>query len=380
MIVAHVAVAWDAANHDNRLFLRKLILNRLLIGFALGVVVGNVLFNPLPFLYPADLVWEINRLGGYAMGSGPVSLETRLQVMLARITDITRLGWRWLLPASIVGLLAAGWVRRSTPYWIIVSSFAVLLLTIANVITKEYKVFYWTPWIIPMVLLSGIGLDAVRQFLTARKLPALAYGLILVVFILEAVYLFHVTGVMASPNTRHLALDYIQSQWSSGTRVLSGEPLAYSVPIPRNAQSIERARELNAPDLKMWDWWLSLPEDQRPSPTYDFYGPEMQAVIQSFDDVTRLIQANDIPYVIEAEYCTGGQNRPESDSAEEFPAISPDMRESWSLIAVFSPFDADACVGQIENRTGLALDDSAAFDQQVRPGPLIRIYRTTKTG
>jgi hypothetical protein len=98
--------------------------------------------------------------------------------------------------------------------------------------------------------------------------------------------------------------------------------------------------------------------------------------VDSYEDVARLIEDEAIEYIIEADYCNGTQNRPESNSAEEFPAIRPDMHDNWTLVAVFSPFSIEACADTLEPRTALVLNSDIPFNQQVRSGPLIHIYRT----
>jgi hypothetical protein len=379
MVIAYVAIVLEnhrGAGPSTRI--KALVLNRQLLWLGAGVVVGNLVFNPIAFLHPADLVWEIQYLGNYAYGSASQTLGQKLPLMGAHLMDTVRLMWRWLVPFSVIGAVVVFYERRKIPYWMIFGAFIVLFLTTVTVTTIFYKVFYWTPWLIPMSLVSAIGLDGLlRSFKPGTVLRRVTYGVVAAVFVLEAAYLFQVMNVVIAADTRQLAREYIAENIPPDTRILSGDPVVYSVPLLRNATSIDRARAQGAAELQYWDWWLSQPADQRPGPVYDLFGPETQAAVDTFDDVSELIRVNGIEYVIESDYCNATQNRPESTSWEEFPAISPDMRARWTRVAVFSPYVTGTCITSLEPRTALNLGGTIPFDQQARSGPMITIYRTT---
>jgi hypothetical protein len=254
----------------------------------------------------------------------------------------------------------------------------ILFITTANVTTISYKVFFWTSWLIPMSLVSAIGFFSFWRYMRSKKWLPLAYAFTITIFLLEGLFFFQVVNTMRAADTRDLARSYITEQMPPDTRILTGEPLVYSVPLNRNETSIARARELGSPDLLYWDWWLAQAPAERSAPAYDLFGPEVQALVETYADVNQLIQDEAIEYVIEADYCNGTQNRPESNSAEEFPAISAEMHDNWTLAAVFSPFAEDTCLDSLEPRMALVLNSDIPFNQQVRSGPLIRIYRTSK--
>jgi Dolichyl-phosphate-mannose-protein mannosyltransferase len=379
IVAAHTFIVLENHKDADRFTLFKAwLFNRHLIWLGAGVVIGNILFNPLPFLYPADLIWELQRLRDYAYGSPSLDLMDRLQIIGAHITDTIVLMWRWLIPASVVGFIAFFYNRRHASYWVIVSAFVILFITTANVTTISYKVFFWTSWLIPMSLVSAIGFFTFWRYMQSRKWLPLAYGLTITIFLLEGLFFFQVVNIMRAADTRDLARSFIAEQMPPDTRILTGEPLVYSVPLDRNETSITRARALGAPDLLYWDWWLAQAPAARSASAYDLFGPEVQTLIETYEDAAQLIQDEAIEYVIETDYCNGTQNRPESNSAEEFPAISGDMHDNWTLVAVFSPFAADTCLDALEPRTALVLNSDIPFNQQVRSGPLIRIYRTNQ--
>jgi hypothetical protein len=379
IIAAHTFIVLENHKGADRITLFKAwLLNRHLLWLGAGIIIGNVLFNPLPFLYPADLIWELQRLRDYAYGSSSLDLLDRLQIIGARIMDTIVLMWRWLIPASVLGMIAFFYNRLNPSYWIIVSAFVVLFITTANITTASYKVFFWASWLIPMSLVSAIGFASFWRQMQSRKWLPLAYAFTITIFLLEGLFFFQVINTMRAADTRDLARSYIAEQMPPDTRILTGDLLVYSVPLDRNETSITRARGLGAPDLLSWDWWLTLEPAARPTPAYNLFGPEVQALVESYEDVTQVIQDEAIEYVIESDYCNGTQNRPESNSAEEFPAISAEMHDEWTLVAVFSPFSTEACADVLEPRTALVLNSDIPFNQQVRSGPLIHIYRTNQ--
>ena len=49
---------------------------------------------------------------------------------------------------------------------------------------------------------------------------------------------------MRAADTRELARSYIAEQMPPNTRILTGDPLVYAVPLDRNETSITRARSI----------------------------------------------------------------------------------------------------------------------------------------
>lgn len=378
IIVAHAAVVWEASNKDWRAFARRFVLSRGVLWLVVGVVIGNILLNPIAFIHLDDLIYEITRLNSYAY-AGPLTIFDRLQIISGHIVGIYPLIWDLTVVPSLLGLIAAWQYRRSVNYWIIVGAFLFLMVTIANVSTRFYQFYYWIPWIGTMALVSGIGMDALIGWLRQIRLQRVAYVaivmLILVELMITADNLYQQTAV----DTRQQALRYIQENWEAGTKAVTGDTVSYAVPLQRDETSIERAYALGKLPLQSWDWWLNQPPEARPQPAYDVYGPEMQASVKSFEALEKLIADEQITYVIEDDYCSGTTKRPDSESDLEFPALNDAMKAKWELVMTFSPFEGDGCLGIIDARTGLALQNPAALGRQVRPGPVIRIYQVTIT-
>lgn len=374
IMVAHTAIAWEQSNHQWKSFAQKLVLNLNLVWLVLGVVIGNLVLNPLAFIHLDDLVYELVRLNSYAY-AGPITLMDRVKVIFNHVLGIVPLIWGFWVVACILGVVAIIRYRKVVAYWIVLCAFLILTVTIANVSTEFYKLFYWIPWVISMALLSGIGLEALVAWSGRYKLQWGAYAVIIVLVAVEARNTQQWLVVQTATDTRQLALEYIQANWPADTPVVAGDTTGtYGVPLTRNEVSIQRAYQLGKAPLQSWDWWLKLPPEKRPQPAYNVYGPEMQAVVKSFDALTTLIQDERISYVLETDYCFGSINRPDSNSDMEYPAINDALRANWELVMTFSPYNGE-CEGEIEARVGLAIGNVAALNRQVRPGPVVRIYK-----
>ncbi len=371
-LIVYVGIVRKKAKGDPRTFIKKLFLNRKLAIFVLGAVLGNVLFNPLAFLYPEDLVWEIQYLSQHAYI--PVRFDAMLQNIFLNIIQIIPIVWRWLLPASVVAFIAAYYYRHNIIYWAILGAFSALTITIARINNFHTISFYWTPWIIPMILLSAMGLNALFQWTKNHPIRHAVYAAVVLIVVFEGAHLLSTVRLFLTPTTFELAQTYVEENIPPDTRIMIGSTRAYSVPLTRNEASIELARSLGAVDLAYWEWWLSLDETERPSPAYYLFGPEMQKKIKTFADVGKVVNQEQIAYVVESTLCWGDL-RPESNSALDFPALNEELRRSWELAATFSPFDEVTCEGEINDRNGLTLD-MALRSRQLRRGPLIRIYAT----
>lgn len=373
LVIAHVGIVWDEAGSFWRWrFLKRLVLHPGVLWASLGLVVGNLLLNPLGFIYPNDLRYEINRLFGYAYSPYESSLAGQLKIIWAQIKDMTFHAWRWMVPASLLGLAAARRWKHSVPYWIVVASFLVLLIMIGRVISVNYKVFFWTSWLIPMALLSGIGIDWLIGLSNRRLWRAFLVGVVTILFVLEGLFTFNIVDIFEHTDTRLQAKQYIEKQIPPGTPILIGSPLAYSVPLLRDETSITRAMQLGAAKLESWQWWLDQSPDQRPSPAYDLHGPEFRKTTVGYEALQEMIADNAIQYVIDTEYCWGPK-KPASQATIDFPVISDEQRSQWELVRVFSPFGSDECLGRIDDRTGLT--HARLLTRQQRTGPIVRIYR-----
>ncbi len=371
-VIVHGMISQEKTDGDWRAWLRSFLASHHLWLFALAVIVGNVLFNPLAFINAADITTEIAFYQQH-FGGGSANLPAMIAFLQGTIIPEV---WRWLLPLTFLGL-AAGWRhRRSVPYWVGLVVFGAISAVLLGTNPARYKIFYWMGWLPFMAILTAVGIDALLQW-AGRYRPVfiaavVAVGLVLVseaVFLLDTAHLYH------GPDTRDAALHYLWDHIPPDTRIISGPTVEYSVPVQRNVDSIGRAQTLGLPEIGNWDWWLSLPPEAQPVPAYDLYGYEYQAVIDTFDDLAQLIADEQIAYVIEADLCQGGVSRPDSDSAQEYPPVNEDLRQQWELVAVFSPYDVDTCLAAIHYRSGFAPADYRPRQQMI--GPMIRIYRVS---
>jgi hypothetical protein len=354
-------------------WLRAAVLNRRLLVLILGFILGAFLLNPLPYLYPDDLVFEIQRLARFAYAD-QLSLSAKWQTIRSHLEGMIIFVWRWQLLASLLGIVAVIRYRKNIPYWSVLSVFAIFFITIGNITTNNYKIFYWTPFLAPMALISGVGLATLLDWGNRRRLGHYgAYILVLLVILAEFAFMSHISLKMNRQDTRQLAAAYIKETIPPGSRILLGSTPVYTAPLQRNGESIERASQLGATYLETWKWWLEQPPATRPEPSYNLYGTEFQAGLATFTDVQQLISDEAIEYVIEADFSC----QPKSPTAKadlEFPALDDDLRNQWELVKTFSPFTSDKCVTTIDSRFGLVTNQD--FYAQERLGPFIRIYRT----
>lgn len=375
LVIAHLDIVRRQRPVGALAFLRRLLLSRAVLALVVGVIIGNLVLSPVAFIRPNDLIFELRFLSQYAYGSAAPSLTDRLTTPVSNVVGIIPLIWRFSLIATLLGFAAAIRWHRLPLYWMLVAALLALTITIGTIGHPYYRLYYWVPWIIPMTLVGGIGLGwlwGLAATRPARIVVGLGIGALLIA---EALFTLHILRLKDSQDTRVLALAYLEATLTPDTRLAANDPLGYGVPMHRSAASIERALALGAPQLESWNWTLRLPQSARPAPAFDIYGPELQAVIDTYADFDALLTRDDIQYVVETDYCHGYIPRPDSDSAQEYPAIADDQRARWELVAVFSPFITDTCQGYIEHRYAIAIDEVRALEQQVRQGPLVRIYR-----
>lgn len=376
VLSAHVAITWNVEKEISSAFLRRLVLDHRLLALAAGVLIGNIAFNPLGFIYPQDLAREIARMSNYAYG-GQTSAAVQFQIIGQHLKQMVSFAWRWTLPLTLLGAVSAYRYRHCPAYWIVVLAFGALFISISRITTSYYKLFFWTPWLIPSALLSAIGIRTLVTMLSSRwRLAGYLAGYLLVftLLALEGSFTTHIIAIVEQRDTRELALTYIEQHIPSGTAIMSGQPLAYSVPIERTENSIRRAVALGKDMLNSWQWQLDHPSNAEQMPRYDLYGPELHVVIDTYDDLAELVSARKIEVVVETDYCVGSINDPESSSSIEYPALNDTLRNQWELLKEFSPFNVHECRGGIDDRTGLTFDRDALKDQ-IRTGPIIRIYR-----
>lgn len=374
-LLVHGAIVYQQTGSKAALFLRRYFFNINLWLAAFSTLAFNILFNPVAFIHLDDLIFEINNLFFHAYARRPpTTLVVRLEASFNQTLEMIQYLWRWYLPLTLVGLGAIGLQhRRSIAHWALVLMGLMIFLPVAMVYSQEYKVFYWTPLLIPLALLTGVGGAALWQFAGKHKNGRWLYGLIVIPFLLEGFMLATVIYKMRQPDTRELAYAYAQAHWTSETRIMSGDPQVFSVPFKRNTISIQRALNYGADPLNLWDWWLSLPEENQPWKGYNLYSFELRKVINTDDELRTYLINERIEYYITADLCNDSVPLSDTDSPVFFPPDAAAIQEMLEEIAVFSPFATDECVTDINTRTALAAPDM--LNIQVYTGPLIRIYR-----
>lgn len=306
LLVVHIGIVWEEAGSSGCWrFLKRLVLHPGMLWTVLGLIAGNLLLNPPGFIYPNDLRYEINRLFGYAYSPYESSLTGQLEIIWAQIKNMALYVWRWMVPISLFGLATFRRWKHTIPYWIVVAAFMALFIMIGRVISINYKVFFWTSWLIPMVLLSAIGMDWLIGLSSRGVWRVVLVGAAAVLLVLEEVFTLSIVDIFEHTDTRLQARQYIEQQIAPNTPILIGSLLTYSVLLLRDETSITRAIQPGAAKLESWQWWLDQPVDQRPSPVYDLYEPEFQAPTASHDLLQEIIASNAIRYVIDTEYCYG---------------------------------------------------------------------------
>lgn len=371
-LIAHYAVIHQRVQGTLSQRLRAFVMDWNLWIAGLSFIMGLVLFNPFWLLVPDSITWGIGRLIPYAFSEGATA-RNRLVEMGNNLIGVIGGAWQGLVILTLIGIAAAYRYRDQIPYWIFLSSFLALFIILINVTTFFYKVFFWMPWMIPMALVSGVGAAMLLDLAGRGGVYRLAYAVLVLVFAIQSYFLVDLLLTYNRPDTRQLAAQYAESQWEEDTAIMTGDTFVYSVPFQRNHESIQRAHDLWGYTIPSWDWQLNHPEAARQRTAFDVYGPEMQVVFDTFDDVEKTLEESNIEYFIIADLCQDFWMEPDSNTILEFPPFTDAMLETWEEVAIFSPFDTDECLAPIDDRTGLVSFD--VHHRQVRPGPLIRIFR-----
>lgn len=378
LLLAHGFRVWNEGKKE-RFVQRFLFSDRLLI-FASFVIIGNIALNPEAFIHPDDLMAEANGFFRYAGSTYTNRITPEAAFNIYRV-KINILIFRFMgIPLALTilaGTVAIALRRTQGMLLLLVAAIAIALELILQT-SERFIVSYWTPLLPFFIVLGSIGMISVVEF-GQRQHRVVGYAALAVsglIILNEAWVTLHTARVMTNENTFLQAEAYIQQNVPPDSSILMGPNIAFSVPIQRNEESIQRARKLGAPELQVWSWWLRQPESQRRY-EYNIYGPEFQSQINSFQDVTDLIVKNNIQYVIQVDYC-GGEIRVETESPQEFPPINADIQRNLRLVKVFSPFgagDSAECTTSIYERTSLLYRDNIWWFQ--RSGPIVKLYRTS---
>src|SRR5262249_32637432 len=145
------------------------------------------------------------------------------------------------------------------------------------------KPSYWLPSMPLMLMVVTIGLTAILSF--TRRYGRVAYliGVFVVVAVIlnEAYVTAKTIAVIRNDYTYEQAQNYIYLKWPNATAILMGAENPFSVPLHRTPDSIERARNLGAPDLQSWAWWVRQPVEYRQGQReYNIFGPEFEPQIK----------------------------------------------------------------------------------------------------
>lgn len=365
-----------AAKHPGLLAsMRAFLLSRNLWLTAVATIVFNILLNPIAFVRLDDLVFEINRLFFYAYSDTPVSLNTRLSAMVMQIQQMIEYIGRWMLPFALLGIgVILALYRRWLAYWLPLVAGLTTFLPVALVYTINYKIFYWTTWIVPMMLLAGIGLWWITTHTRWRIIGLTAAS---AAFALEGWLTFQTIRVMDSQDTRQAAYEWAAANWPAETKVVSGDPLVFSVPFRRGEASINRAVEAGQPIQNQWSWWLDHPDQRDRWKTFDLYSFELNTQWTTIEEVRRTLTDEGIEYYITADLCYGVSFLPGDLATGSFPPDAALLGEQLELVMVFSPYanGSDTCQSPINDRTALVPPAALIAGEQVASGPVVRVYR-----
>lgn len=373
-LVAHGFIIYDKIGGNWKRFLWVYVTDRNFWIAALAGILGNIIFNPLAFLYPSDFLYEIQRLQQVVYGQQALTLSQRISYGFEEMTRLLFIIWRWAFPLVIVAMWQIWRKRKQAPYIIALVMFIALFsITFSSRYGPISHFYYWNSWIVPMALVAAIGLGAFIDFFQATKWKFIAWVIIVVFVILEGIFFLRIWTLMTTPSTQEQARAYVIQNIPAQSRILASDPLIVGVPLYRTSESIERAIDLKGSILSQWQWWLEQPISELPTSTYDIYSSEFGALVNSFDDIESIIESNRIEYVIVADYCDNAHNNPATASALAFPPISDDMIASWEVLAEFSPFIDMTCEAYIHYRTKLTFSGSLFL--QTTLGPYVTIYR-----
>ena len=378
LLMAHGFRIWNEGKKEH--FLQRFLFSDRLFLVAAAVVVGNLILNPEAFFNLNALMGEVSAFFRYAGNTYRIPTDRGSPSSIYTSKFLT-LVFRYMgvpLAVTVFGGIIAIIIRRAQPQILLLIAAITITLVLFLQTSLRFVESYWTSIFPFFIILASIGLISFIQY-GQRKHRLLYYAALAIAGVIlfnEAWLTWHVAKAMSNQDTFLQAQAYIKENWPRGSAVLMGPNIAYSVPIQRNEESIQRARKMGAPELQVWSWWLRQPAEKRRY-EYNIYGPEFQQVINTYQDTANLIAEKGIQYIILVDYC-GGEIRPDSTSPEEFPALDDNFLHQLQLVKVFSPFsdeDNATCYASIYDRISLLNRDEVWWFQ--RPGPIVKLYQYT---
>ncbi len=357
VMLAHGAYWYQQPGRPSRL----LLTGWLWAGFAFAL--SQVILNPYIVLNTQAVINDIQFIIGERFSTS-LDVGQRISTIGVNLPLPLITMRAYFAAAALLGLVVA--VLRINASIVIIA--VTLLVSAASILPAPGpRITFWLQITVPTVILSGYAITTLTQskinwqrwigLVTAVAVCALALS--------ECLLIDH---ALSQTNTRMQAYDYMAQNVPAGTKVMMGDPFAYSVPLGRTSESMSRMQQkMTLPPSYAYLIKQGIPG---PQTQYNVFGVEFQPDIT--DDATwwAFVRSNHVQYVVEADYC-GGQSRYDSTSDLEFPVISPAVRPQLTLVKTFSPFATDSCEQRIENRTSMELLN---LNDWQRVGPLVRIY------
>jgi hypothetical protein len=375
LLIVHGVALHKTTQGHWRLWVRKFLGSWGLWLAGIGAIVGNIIFNPLILIQPTAFFNEL------ALSNSNYGSAVPFDIYLMNLANATD---RWLsliahfqIIALLCGIILLIIHWRKVVYWVFIIPCLTLGIFLINLMTSPFsQIYYWTPFGVTMALVGGMGLAYLWEQAKQGSWKRLAYPIILLVFVAEGIFLAQTVRLVLQTSTQDLALKYIEETIPIDTKILSGDEILYGIPLQRNEVSIRKASELRGNMLNQWTWYLNQPVNTRRTPSYELYGPELQSRFETIEELLQIVEEEQIEYYITIEWCSGFAYNADSESSLDFPPNTPEITENWELVAHFSPFETDNCVGSLAPRTGLSVPPD--LQTQLRPGAIIHIYRITR--
>ncbi|MBI4739905.1 glycosyltransferase family 39 protein [Candidatus Woesearchaeota archaeon] len=355
--LAHI-IFWFQTRERTRI----LLFTRWLWSFGAFIVV-QIFLNPFIVLNFSGTVADVQSITSQYSSD---SLTSSIQYALQNFPFPIILARPYILAAAVIGLGYA-MVRRN---WTALSIALFGIVFGASIIGRRYPTpNFFLPFAASALALAGFGLaNLVASHQKVMKL--FGFGALIVIVGISFTESGQVSQILAHPNTRMAAYSWITQNIKTGSRILIGEPIVYSVPLFRTKESIRRmAADTPVSISPSMEWQLTAPPIKEPP--FNLYAYEYQSQITDERALTSFVKKHNIEYIVEADYCAGGYSF-SSGSSIEFPVIPVEYRKELILETVFSPFAQPDCAEHVPERLHLQRMNLSIWNSV---GPVIRIYR-----
>lgn len=358
------AYIWEWLHHQQRT-IQYLLTHWLWI--LAGFVITMLVLNPYIILDPPAVLADLQFIFGnrYDTEMQASVLGSSMMMNARLMVSALRPYLAFVSIASLLGLL----VFRDWDAIFAVGFFAVIFV-FSLLPAGWLENHFFLPVIIPAVMIIGGAVAHLTRPTDLNWQHVVTIIVLIIVSGLSSYESYQILRIHTRPDTRVAAYEWVIDNLPDDSRIMIGETLVYSVALPRNIISIERAR-LAGYDLSSMAYYHSHPE-QIPSPAYDLYGVEFKSAIQNDQEWWAFVEDNEIDYVIEAFYCFGDSYSYDIPSDLQFPVISAVTRSRLEELVVISPFDSATCMHTIPEGRYLR---NFELDGWQHTGPLIRVYR-----